>query len=137
MAEDSTNSHWLGQSVERTVHLTAALVDGFVELSGDSSPIHVSGEAARARGFQGRVVHGMLLGALLSGVIGTELPGARGVLQNLALAFRQPCVIGDIVTICVSVAAFHESVNTLILKILIKKQDGTTLATGSARSGLG
>ena len=74
---------------------------------------------------------------LLSGVIGTQLPGARGVLQNLELAFRQPCLIGDVITIYVSVAAFHESVNTLVLKVLIKKQDGTTLATGSIRSGLG
>jgi acyl dehydratase len=137
MTEHSPGARWLGQSAERTVHLTAALVDRFVELAGDSSPIHVSDEAARARGFPGRVVHGMLLGALLSGVIGTELPGAKGVLQNLELSFRQPCLIDDEITICVSVTAFHESVNTLVLKILIKKQDGTTVATGSVRSGLG
>lgn len=129
-------AHWLGRKAERVVRIGPGLVDQFVALSGDSSPIHVSVEAARARGFDGRVVHGMLLGALLSEVIGTELPGADGVLQNVELAFRHPCSIGDEITICVSVADFHESVNTLVLKVSIRRKDGATLVSGTVRSGL-
>lgn len=136
MARNSIESQWLGRKAERTVRITTELVDQFVDLSGDNSPIHVSDEAARAHGFQGRVAHGMLLGALLSNVIGTELPGANGVLQSVELSFRQPCKIGDEITICVSVSEFHESVNTLILKVRIRRQDGVTLASGSVRSGL-
>ena len=136
MSESQNHSPWLGRKAERTVLITASLLDQFVELSGDSSPIHISDEAAQARGFQGRVVHGMLLGALLSGLIGTTLPGAKGVLQYLEFEFRSPCSIGDEITITVWVADHHESVNTLILKFQIKNQGGSILAKGSARSGL-
>ena len=130
------DSRWTGKTAERTVRITANLVAQFVALSGDCSPIHISDDSAIARGFRGRVVHGMLLGALLSGVIGTELPGANGVLQSVELSFRQPCEIGDIITIFVSVADFHESVKTLVLRVQIKRQDGTTLVSGLIRSGI-
>jgi 3-hydroxybutyryl-CoA dehydratase len=112
------------------------MVDGFVGLSGDDSPIHVSNEAARARGFPGRVVHGLLLGALVSSLIGTELPGAQGVLQDFQICFRFPCAVGDQLIVRLWVADFHESVRTLILKFEIENQEGLVLATGSCRSGV-
>ncbi|MBM3776036.1 MAG: acyl dehydratase, partial [Acidobacteria bacterium] len=75
-------SDWLGRTAEREIPVTADLIDRFVLLSGDNSAIHVDDAAARARGFRGRVAHGMLLGSLVSAVIGTELPGHIGVLQE-------------------------------------------------------
>jgi len=137
MTDSQDRSPWLGRSAERTVLITATLVDRFVELSGDSSPIHVSEEAAQARGFEGRVVHGMLLGALLSGLIGTTLPGEKGVLQNLQFGFSAPCRIGDEITISVWVVDHHESVNTLVLAFQVANQRGIVVAKGSIRSGLG
>lgn len=137
MNDSRIQSDWIGMKAERTVLITPALVDGFIEISGDSSPIHVSDEAAQARGFEGRVVHGLLLGALLSGLLGTRLPGERGLLQNLEFDFRAPCSIGDEISISAWVVDFHESVNTLKIKFLISNQRGQVLAKGSVRSGLG
>ena len=126
----------VGRSVSRTVRMTAGLIDSFVLLSGDCSPLHVDDSFARARGFLGRVAHGALLGALVSGVIGTELPGEAGVLQEIHLAFHNPCYEGDELTIEVHVSEEHVSVNALSCQIRVCSSDGRLLAKGGFRSGL-
>ncbi len=83
---------WIGRNAERRVRITSEMLDHFVTVSGDSSAIHVSEKAAKERGFPGRVAHGMLLRALVSGIIGTELPGDDGVLQQMQLSFRAPVI---------------------------------------------
>ena len=136
MAADYRAEDWMGRSAERRVRITREMLDQFVALSGDSSPIHVSDAAAQEMGFAGRVVHGLLLGSLVSGVIGTELPGEVGVLQETQLQFRNPCYVDDEVIISVIVTEFFESVQTLVLKVKIARGDGVILATGFVRSGL-
>jgi 3-hydroxybutyryl-CoA dehydratase len=127
---------WLGKSARRTCTITAQLVDRFVEVSGDSSPLHVDDDAARARGYRGRVVHGMLLGSLVSSVIGTQLPGEFGVLQEIQFSFRSPCYIGDEITIDVMVSEFHEALQLLSCKVEVRNRAGALLAKGQFRSGL-
>lgn len=127
---------WIGRTATRRVRVTAELIDDFVRVSGDNSPIHVSAEAAEQRGLKERVAHGMLLGALVSGLVGTELPGAAGLLQAVQLSFRNPCHPGDEITIQVTVAEVFESVRTLVLKVRVERSDGLVLATGRLQSGL-
>jgi len=127
---------WEDRTAERTVQVTAEMIDRFVELSSDHSAIHVSDEAARAYGFRGRVAHGMLVGSLVSGLIGTELPGDCGVLQEVKLSFRNPCYAGDTLHIHLKVREFFASVQSLILTVSIRNQDGLTIATGNVQSGI-
>ncbi len=136
MTTNYVASDWVGRSAERLVRVTAEMLDHFVAVSGDSSEIHVSDESARDRGFPCRVAHGMLLGALVSGVIGTELPGNAGVLQQIQLSFRAACHPGDEIIIRLVVAEFIESVQTMMIKVKIAKADGTILSTGTVQSGL-
>ncbi len=78
----------------------------------------------------------MLLGSLVSGVIGMDLPGPDGVIQEMQMAFRKPCYPGDELTIDVQVVDFFESVRTLVLKVIITRADGAVLATCKIQSGL-
>jgi acyl dehydratase len=126
----------VGRFSERSTVVTAELIDRFVWLSGDNSPLHVDSNFARDHGFRGRVVQGQLLGALVSGVIGTELPGAAGVLQEIVLRFHNPCYEGDAVKVRVSVAEQHVSVGALTCKIEVRNGQGLLLAKGHFRSGL-
>jgi acyl dehydratase len=127
---------WIGRTATRTVRVTDAMIDAFASLSGDSSAIHMSAAAARGRGFPGRVAHGFLLGSLISSLLGTELPGDDGVIQNVDLAFHRPCCAGDAVTVSVRVHDFIASVETLVLKVSVAGPDGATLVKGTVRSGL-
>lgn len=82
-----------------TVDLTAALINQFAACSGDISPIHMDAKESSARGFSKRVAHGMLLGSLLSRLVGCHLPGRHALLMNSTLHFHKPCLEGDIVRV--------------------------------------
>lgn len=136
MSRLGTESDWRGKTASRTVVVTEEMLAIFTELSGDSSRVHVDEEAARERGFKGRVVHGFLLGALASSVVGLQLPGHDGLLQKASLSFHNPCYVDDEVTVSVSVTDYVESVRVLILAVTITNAEGTLLAKGEIRSGL-
>ena len=71
--------------------ITEQMVARFAELSGDFSPIHMNQEAAIARGFQGRVVHGFLSGSLVSQVLGM-LRSIRNGLTPFGLLVSNPAL---------------------------------------------
>jgi acyl dehydratase len=123
-----------GDSVTIEQAIGVGDIDRFAELSGDTSAIHMSADAAAYRGFSGRVAHGMLLGAWVSAVIGTRLPGDCGVLQTINFAFRAPVIPPDMLKITVSVAGKSEAVGQLKLSIRVERSDGVVAATGEARS---
>ncbi len=127
---------WVGRKSSRRVLITRAMVAQFAELSGDHSPNHVSDEAAQAQGFERLVVHGWLLGSLVSGCLANDLPAAPGVEHDIAMSFRRPCYPGDEITISLEVTEFFESVRTLILKLAVVSSSGATLATGRIQYGL-
>lgn len=127
---------WKGLKAERHVRISDKMLDQFASLSGDASPIHMSDLAAQGLSFKRRVVHGMLLGSLVSSVIGMQLPGERGVLEKIQLSFRSPCYVDDQIMIEVAVSDFSPAVQTLTLAIKITREDGAVLVTGGAQSGL-
>lgn len=79
-----------GQQAQFTVEITEELVDQFAALSGDTNPLHVDAGYATAQGFEGRVAHGMISGALFSRLIGMYLPGEQALYLSQSLSFHQP-----------------------------------------------
>ncbi|XP_026830811.1 uncharacterized protein LOC105283049 [Ooceraea biroi] len=69
----------------------------FAELTGDYNPIHT--ESAR------NIAHGALLNGLVSGLIGTKLPGAGTVVIEQNLTFPKPCYAGDTVEVTVKIVS--------------------------------
>lgn len=122
----------LGQSASVTETISAVSIDKFAEVSGDSSAIHVDELMAIQRGFTGRVVHGAYLNAKLSRLIGTELPGSNSLLLNLALSFKWPVLVGDVVTFRVDVREIHQSVGCVELKLIVLNAKHKTVCNGKA-----
>ena len=77
----------------------------FADLSCDRNPVHLDEEYARDTIFGGRIAHGMLTAALISAVIGEQLPGHGTVYLGQQLKFRAPVRPGDRVTARVEVTA--------------------------------
>lgn len=74
-------------------------IDNFARLSGDTNPIH-SGDRP--------TVHGVHLAGLVSGVIGTKLPGDDTVLASKNLRFPNACYAGDLVKIEVKILSIRK-----------------------------
>lgn len=113
------------------VPLTPALLDRFAECSGDYNPLHVSKAEALRRGFPGRVAHGMLLGSLLSCLVGRHLPGRFGLLLSVNLKFHHPCIEGDLVRVEGVVENLSESTQTIELRVKFTV-DGQLRASATA-----
>lgn len=73
-----------------TRKITKQDVDEFTRISGDNNPVHLGDKP---------LVHGAFLNALVSGVIGTRLPGPGTIVVAQTLRFPSQCRVDDVVTI--------------------------------------
>ncbi|MBP0444281.1 MaoC family dehydratase [Roseomonas sp. SSH11] len=87
----------LGQSARFAKTITEADILLFSAISGDNNPVHLDAEAAATSFFGERVAHGMLTASLISGLLGTRLPGPGAVYVSQSLKFRAPVRIGQTV----------------------------------------
>ena len=104
----------------------------YAGITGDLNPAHVNEEYAKKTFFNTRIVHGMLLGGLLSTVIGTILPGPGTIYISQELNFLAPARIGDTITANVEVVQVISEKNRIRLKTFCVKHDGTTVLDGEA-----
>jgi len=102
----------------------------FAELSGDYNPLHMDEEYATKTEFGVRVVHGFLLGAWVSRLVGMELPGANALLLKESLAFKKPVRIGDEILIAGEVVCKSQVGQLIELNITINRQQ-EILVSGS------
>ncbi|WP_112321227.1 MaoC family dehydratase [Oceanibium sediminis] len=85
--------------------ITDADIAAFASLSMDHNPVHLDEDYARETIFGGRIAHGMLTAALISAVIGEQLPGHGSVYLGQSLKFMAPVRPGDRVEAIVAVQA--------------------------------
>ncbi|XP_036145532.1 uncharacterized protein LOC105831343 [Monomorium pharaonis] len=81
----------------------------FAELTGDHNPIHT--ESAR------NIAHGALLNGLVSGLIGTKLPGAGTIVIEQNLTFPNPCYAGDTVEVIVKITSVRKIIKCVYMCI--------------------
>lgn len=125
-----------GQKAVIELELTKDVLDRYANISGDSSSIHASAEFAKRSGFKDRVVHGMLLGSIVSRLVGMELPGKYGLLHSITLNFHKPCYIGDKVVVESEISEMVEAVKTVVENVRISRRDGELLVSGKVQVGV-
>lgn len=118
MNDRTLESIAIGESATLARTITAANVDAFAELSGDNNPLHVDEAYAQKTVFGKRVVHGMLLGGLVSQLVGMQLPGRRALLLKESLEFKKPVFIGD--TVVVKGKVTHKSDAAQLVELSIE-----------------
>jgi 3-hydroxybutyryl-CoA dehydratase len=99
----------MGMSRSLSKTIGDAEIRAFAELSTDRNPVHLDDAYAEDTIFEGRVAHGMLTAALISAVIGEQLPGHGSVYLAQSLSFRAPVRPGDHVEATVTVAAIDHA----------------------------
>ncbi|MFL1463511.1 MaoC family dehydratase [Roseococcus sp. DSY-14] len=95
----------VGQTASFAKTITEADILLFCAVSGDTNPVHIDAEAAKASMFGERIAHGMLSASLISTVLGTRLPGPGTIYLSQTLKFKAPVRIGQTVTATVEVTA--------------------------------
>ena len=107
-------------------------IELFAEVSTDHNPVHLDQAYADASMFKGRIAHGMLTAALISAVIGEQLPGHGTIYLAQNLKFMAPVRPGDEVLAEVSVLAIDEKRRRVTLETICSVGD-TVVLKGEAQ----
>ena len=84
----------IGDRAELSRTLTERDIDIFAIMSGDVNPAHVDADYAKDDIFHKVIAHGMWGGALISSVLGTQLPGPGTIYLDQTLKFFKTCWFG-------------------------------------------
>ena len=117
----------IGMSRSLSKTIGDAEIRAFAEISTDHNPVHLDDTYARDTIFAGRIAHGMLTAALISAVIGEQLPGHGSVYLGQTLKFRAPVRPGDRVEATVSVTDIDHSRRRVTLACRCRVGDRTVL----------
>ena len=113
-----------------------AVYSGFIQTFSDRNPYHVSDDAARAKGFAGKIMHGNILNGFLSYFIGECLPVKTVVIQSQEIKFHKPVYLNDALTLHAEVVDFHDSVRTAEISFQFLNQNNIKVARGKVSVGL-
>lgn len=122
----------VGDSASLTRTLTRADIELFAVMSGDVNPAHLDEEYARSDQFHKVIAHGMWSGALISTVLGTQLPGPGTIYLGQSLRFLHPVGLGDTVTVTLTVARLDPDRHVATLDCTVTNQDGQPVLSGTA-----
>jgi phosphate acetyltransferase len=122
----------VGDHAEITRTLKLQDIELFAVMSGDVNPAHVDAEYAKTNMFHGVIAHGMWGGALISAVLGTEMPGPGTIFLDQSLKFKAPVGLGDTITVRVEVTKKLQN-GRLLLACTCINQDGILVIKGTAR----
>ncbi|MBS1131646.1 MAG: phosphate butyryltransferase [Proteobacteria bacterium] len=123
----------IGQSASMSRQLTMDDIELFATVSGNSNPVHLDEKYAAKTRHHKIIAHGMWSGALVSGVLGSKLPGSGTVYLGQDLNFLHTVGLGDIITATVTVIEKHTESKEVILDCVCVNQDGQVIVTGTAK----
>ncbi|HYG89873.1 MAG TPA: bifunctional enoyl-CoA hydratase/phosphate acetyltransferase, partial [Azospirillum sp.] len=122
----------IGQSASLTRQLTLMDVELFATVSGNINPAHLDPKFAADGRFHKVIGHGMWSGSLISGVLGTHLPGAGTLYVGQKLQFLHPVGLGDVVTATITATEKRADKNLVVFDCVCVNQHGETVTAGTA-----
>jgi len=121
----------IGESASLTRLVSEEDIKLFAATSGDVNPAHLDAAYAATDIFGHVVIHGMWTAALLSTLLGTQLPGPGTIYLGQDLRFRRPVAPGDTVTATVTVREKGPE-KRIVLDTICVNQNGKEVLSGQA-----
>ena len=127
----------IGQNVSFEYELNEKKMQQFLEITGDSNPLHNDLDYARSLGHNDKVVYGMLTSAILSTLAGMYLPGKYSLIHEVEIKFLKPVYIKDSPLIVeAEVTEKDDRFNQITLKYQIKNQSFIKVCKGRMKIGV-
>jgi 3-hydroxybutyryl-CoA dehydratase len=108
----------------------------FIEITGDTNPLHVDDAFAARTRFGRRVVHGMLAASIFSTMVGVRLPGTGAIYRAQTIRFLLPVYVGDTVTAHFVVRSVDHARHRLEIDAWIENEAGEHVIEGTCEAGL-
>lgn len=123
---------YIGQTASLKKTFSSEEVKAFAELSLDRNPIHLDEIYAEQTIFGSRIVHGFLVGSLISAVFGTQLPGEGAIYLHQEMNFRKPVYHGEEITATVTVTNIRKEKSILYFDTKCENGRGEIVIDGNA-----
>lgn len=125
----------VGDAAERTIAITKWRIFFFALVSGDWNRLHFDSRFAAQTRFGSPIGHGLILGGVVSALLGTELPGRGTYYISQAWKFRGPTKIGDDAVVRVTITSIDSEKRRAVL-LTEARVEGVLVASGEAVVGL-
>jgi 3-hydroxybutyryl-CoA dehydratase len=122
----------VGDTAEFAKTISESDVYLYAGITGDLNPAHINETYAAKTFFKTRIAHGMLLGGLISAILGNKLPGPGTIYVRQELIFMAPVRMGDTIIARAEVEEIMGEKNRVRLKTTCVNQDGTLVLDGEA-----
>lgn len=126
----------VGQHVMLSKTFTEDDVRRFIEITGDTNPLHVDEAFASQTQFGGRVIHGMLTASIFSTMVGMLLPGSGAIYRSQSIDFLRPVRAGETVTAHFVVRSIDRAKHRLTIDSWIENAAGERVVEGTCEAGL-
>jgi len=107
------------------------LVHAFADMSGDRNVIHLNDEIAKTSRFGQRIAHGGILFAIVSKVLGMDMPGVGTVYLGQTCNFKLPVFINDKIRLEATITELKPK-SIAVISTVITKQTGEVVMDGFA-----
>jgi 3-hydroxybutyryl-CoA dehydratase len=126
----------MGQKESFNVKLTEDMFKSFLNLTGDTNPLHMDSDYAKKLGFKSKVAYGMLTSSFYSTLVGVYLPGEYALLHGIDIQFNKPAYVGDNLVVAGEVTFINEAYRQIEVKGDIKNQEGVQISKAKIKVGL-
>jgi 3-oxoacyl-[acyl-carrier protein] reductase len=124
---------FVGQIGQLSHKITAEEVRDFIELTGDSNPIHHDKLMSSKITFGQPVVHGMLTASFISTLIGTILPGPGSLWISQSLDFVSPVFIGENLTVKGKIMRKSPGTRIVVIETIVEGEANSVKIRGEAK----
>ncbi len=132
MGGKSVDGLEVGQKGVVVKTITAADIQQYATLTGDTNPLHTDHAFAKGTRFGEPIAQGMLAASVISAAIGSRLPGPGTIYLSQELRFLKPVKVGDTVIARVEVTELIREKNRVRLRTTLHNQRGEQVIEGSA-----
>ncbi|NLW49027.1 MAG: MaoC family dehydratase [Firmicutes bacterium] len=98
----------VGEIASTSKIITVEDILNFSQIAGDANPVHTDPDFAKSSRFGEQIAQGMLIGSLISGVLGSKLPGPGCIYLEQTLKFIAPVLINDFITAFVEIIELYQ-----------------------------
>lgn len=118
------------------VTVTEEMMEQFLSITGDVNPLHQDKEFAKEKGYENRVVYGMLTASFMSTLAGVYLPGKNSLIYETQTKFVKPVFPGDELTVSGTVEEKNDLFQVFTMKVVIQNQKGEKVLRGKMKVGV-
>ncbi|WP_195282623.1 MaoC/PaaZ C-terminal domain-containing protein [Harryflintia acetispora] len=127
----------IGQEESFSFQITEEKVLAFRSMTGDINPLHTDTAYARSKGYQDKVVYGMLTASFLSTLAGVYLPGQYSLIHSVEVKFPNAAYAGSTVfTVHGKVIEKNDLFKLLKIKVNILNGNGACVCRGVMKVGV-